>query len=179
MKRIHAILYLIILTLSETSMGLSAQSQNLAEPMFPPLSGENLNGKKFNLPNDFPAERTLVLIAFEREQQATLDTWSKGLDLINSQIPWIEVPVISTPYILGSFIIDSGMRRGIPNPKIRDRVVTLYTNRQAFAKSMGFQYDKQGAYVAVVDRSGKNLGIAKGAYDEVKAKELLGLLEIK
>lgn len=157
-------------------MFVNAQIMDNAPPKFPNLSGKNLNGKKFNLPQDLPAERALVLIAFEEQQQTILDTWSQGLDLINSQIPWIEVPVISTPYILGSFIIDSGMRRGIPNPKVRDRVITLYTDRQAFAKSMGFQYDKQGAYVAVIERSGKILGVAKGAYDEVKAKELLGLL---
>ncbi len=179
MKIVNVTRYLVILTLSAMSLGLSAQTKNHVKPMFPTLSGENLSGKRFNLPKDFPAERTLVLIAFEREQQATLDSWAQGLDLLNSQIPWVEVPVISTPYILGSFIIDYGMRKGIPNPKVRDRVITLYTDREAFAKSMGFEYDKLGAYVAVVDRSGNNLGIVKGAYDEVKAKELLGLLGMK
>jgi hypothetical protein len=147
--------------------------------IFPSLTGENLNEKKFILPQDLPAEITLVLIAFEREQAEVLESWSKGLDLPNSQIPWIETPVISTPYVLGGFFIDRGMRIGIPDPKIRERVITLYTDRAAFAKSMGFEYDKHSAYVAVVDRSGKNLGMVKGPYDDVKARALLKLLEAK
>ncbi len=179
MKKLFLVRRLIILMFLTMPTFVNTQIINNAPPKFPNLSGNNLNGKKFNLPQDFPAERTLVLIAFEEKQQAILDTWSQGLDLLNSQIPWIEVPVISTPYKLGSFIIDSGMRKGIPNPKVRDRVITLYTDREAFAKSMGFAYDKQGAYVAVVDRSGKNLGMVKGAYDETKAKEILTLLELK
>lgn len=177
MKRLE--IFGSVIVLASLLIASITNTQNLSTPIFPTLSGENLNGKKFNLPQDLPAERTLVLIAFEREQQAVLDSWSKGLDLPNGSIPWIEVPVISTPYVLGSFIIDSGMRKGIPSPKIRDRVITLYTDREAFAKSMGFKYDKQGAYVAVVDRSGRNLGMVKGSFDERKAKTILDLLEPK
>ena len=179
MKIINIYRRLIILAFLMIFSVTNAQTKDTSSPTFPVLSGDNLNGMRFNLPQDFPADRTLVLIAFEREQQVILDSWSQGLDLINSQIPWIEVPVISTPYILGSFIIDSGMRRGIPNPKVRDRVITLYTDREAFSKSMGFEYDKQGAYIAVVDRSGKNLGMIKGPYDGIKAKTILGLLGVK
>jgi hypothetical protein len=179
MKNLLLALILAIFSYTMISSIATAQSSRLLMPTFPALSGENLNGKKFNLPQDFPADKTLLLIAFEREQQVVLDSWSQGLDLPNSQIPWVELPVIPTPYILGSFIIDSGMRRGIPNPKIRDKVITLYTDREAFAKSMGFDFDPQGAYVAVVDRSGKNLGIIKGAFSEEKAKTVLSLLGVK
>jgi len=143
---------------------------------FPHLSGESLSKKKYTFPNDLSAERTLFLIAFESNQQETLDTWSRGLDLLNSPIEWFETPVIRTSLSIGSFIIDGGMRIGIPNPKIRDRVITLYTDREAFAKSMGFEFDPLGAYVAVVDRSGKNLGTMKGEFDETKAESILSLL---
>jgi hypothetical protein len=179
MKHLHFTRCFIILFILFVSSITNAQNIGFSSSQFPPLSGDNLNGKRFHLPQDLPADKTLVLIAFEREQQVTLDSWSQGLDLLNSQIPWIEVPVISTAYILGSFIIDSGMRKGIPNPKVRDRVITLYTDREDFATSMGFEYDKHDAYVAVVDRSGKNLGIVKGAYSEEKAVKILRLLELQ
>ena len=179
MKRFHAIKYLIVALFLTMSFFTNAQPNDENKGFFPFLAGENLNGKAFHLPQDLPAEKTLVLIAFEREQQVVLDSWSHGLDLLNGQIAWIEIPVISTPYVLGSFIINSGMRRGIPNPKIRERVITIYTDREAFAKSMGIEYNKNEAYVAVVDRSGKNLGFVKGLYDENKAREILSLLGIK
>jgi len=179
MKNIYLIKYSAVFLLVFFFSVAIADYKNMKEPIFPNLSGKNLNGKQYNLPKDLPSEKTLVLIAFEREQQAILDSWYQGLDLINSSIPWIEVPVISKPYKLGSFIIDSGMRRGIPNPRVRDKVITLYTNREAFAHSMGFEYDNQAAYVAVIDRSGKNLGIVKGSYDQDKAKKILKLLDMK
>lgn len=179
MKRLYITRCLIVTLFLTISFWTNAQQKEVSTSFFPTLSGENLNGKTFNLPQDLPADKTLVLIAFEREQQVVLDSWSQGLDLLNSQIPWIEVPVISTPYILGSFFINSGMRRGIPNPKVRERVITLYTDREAFAKSMGIEYNQQEAFVAVVDRSGKNLGIVKGYFDENKAKEILGLFGVK
>jgi len=179
MKKFHATKYLMVALILTMSFFTNAQHSDESKGVFPFLSGENLNGKTFNLPQDLPAEKTLVLIAFQREQQVDLDSWSQGLDLLNSQIAWIEVPVISTPYVLGSFIINSGMRRGIPNPKIRERVITLYTDREAFAKSMGIEYNKNEAYVAVIDRSGKNLGFVKGFYDENKAREILSLLGLK
>ena len=179
MKTLYITRCLMVTLFLTISFLTNAQQKEVSTTFFPILSGENLNGKTFNLPQDLPADKTLVLIAFEREQQVVLDSWSQGLDLLNSQIPWIEVPVISTPYVLGSFFINSGMRRGILNPKVRERVITLYTDREAFAKSMGIEYNQQEAFVAVVDRSGKNLGIVKGYYDENKAKEILGLLEMK
>jgi hypothetical protein len=58
-------------------------------------------------------------------------------------------------------------------------VITLYTDREAFAKSMGIEYNQNEAYVAVIDRSGKNLGFVKGFYDENKAREILSLLGLK
>jgi hypothetical protein len=179
MKKLILVPIIAVFFYTMISSIATAQSNQLLTPIFPLISGENLNGKKFNLPQDLTADKTLLLIAFEREQQVVLDSWSRGLDLPNSQIPWVELPVIPTPYILGSFIIDSGMRRGIPNPKIRDKVITLYTDREAFAKSMGLDFDPQGAYVAVIDRSGKILGIFKGAFNEEKANTVLSLLGVK
>jgi hypothetical protein len=179
MNKRQIVNHLMVFIFSMMASISNADSNDSSHAQLPVLSGDNLNGKTFHLPQDLPAERTLVLIAFEREQQATLDTWSKGLDLINTEIPWIELPVISTPYVLGSFFIGQGMRRGIPNPKVRDRVITVYTDREAFATSMGFDYDKEGAYVAVIERSGKNLGVVKGPYDENKAKVILDLMSMK
>lgn len=179
MNKRQIVIRSMVFILSMMAYLSNADSNDSSHAQFPLVSGENLNGKTFHLPQELPGERTLVLIAFEREQQVTLDTWSQGLDLINSEIPWIELPVISTPYVLGSFFIEQGMRRGIPNPKIRDHVITVYTDREAFATSMGFDYDKQGAYVAVIERSGKKLGVVKGPYDENKAKVILDLMSMK
>jgi len=187
MKKLPFVLSSIALAFLLTTAVADAQTKELntglvrlsSPSVFPTLTGENLNDKEFTLPQDLPAERTLVMFAFEHAQQPTLNSWSKGLDLANSHIPWVEVPVISTPYVIGSFMIESGMRKGITDPKVRERVITLYTDTEDFSESMGFEFDEHGAYVAVVDRTGQNLGTVKGPYDQSKAKILLRLLGLR
>lgn len=147
--------------------------------VFPSASGVSLSGKKYSIPADLPSDRTLVLISFEPEHADVLQTWSTGLDLPNSQIPWIVTPVLPSPLVLGRFFIDRKMRSDIPDPKLQERVITLYIDRESFAKSMGFEFNKSDPYIAVIDRNGKKLGMVKGYYDEAKAKEILGLLGMK
>jgi hypothetical protein len=132
------------------------QEASAAGPFtFPQVSGENLNGKAFSFPQDFTAQRTLVLFAYQREQADDLGSWVEGLELTKKSIPWFEMPIISTPYKIGSFIIDRGMRSGIPDEKIRDRVVTIYTDQEAFSEALGIQFEKTAAYALVVDGHGK------------------------
>jgi hypothetical protein len=147
------------------------------DPRFPELSGESLSGKKYTFPADFNSKKTLILFAYSQDQADQLSSWVRGLDLLNSDIHWFETPVISTPFQLGSFFIDGGMRDGIPDPKIRDHVVTLYTNREAFSKSLGIPYNPEGAYALGVDTSGKPIGFTSGGYDEEKGKKVMEMLK--
>ena len=42
---------------------------------FPEVRGRSLLGAELALPRDLPGERTLVVVAFERWQQARVDRW--------------------------------------------------------------------------------------------------------
>lgn len=150
-----------------------------AAHIFPSVSGENLNGKAFSFPQDFTAQRTLILFAYQREQADALGSWVEGLALTHESIHWFEMPIISTPYRIGSFFIDRGMRSGIPDEKIRDRVVTIYTDQEAFSNALGIHFEKTTAYALVVDGDGKILGFEKGAYNRRKAYMILRLLKMK
>jgi len=145
-------------------------------PCFPDLSGESLSGKKYAFPADFGSKKTLVLFAYSQDQADQLSSWVGGLDLLRSEINWYETPVISKPLKVGRFFIDRGMRDGIPDSRIRDRVVTLYTDREAFSKSLGIPYDPEGAYALVLDSSGSLVGFVSGGYDQEKGKKILELL---
>ena len=149
-----------------------------AAHFFPSVSGKNLNGKSFSFPQNFTAQRTLILFAYQREQADDLASWVEGLALTQKSIPWFEMPIISTPYKIGSFFIDRGMRSGIPDEKIRDRVVTIYTDQEAFSKALGIQFEKTAAYALVVDGHGKIVGFEKGAYNLRKASIILRHLKI-
>jgi hypothetical protein len=147
-----------------------------AEARMPEISAETLSERKVILPRDLPGERTLVLIAFVGSQQKNIDTWVVGLDLMKSSIEWIEAPVIDKPNALSQSFINGGMRMGIPDPKVRDRTITLYTSRNELIAAMHFKSGQQTIYAAVVDRQGKLWASTEGDYSAERAAPLLAAL---
>ncbi len=145
----------------------------------PTVEAESLSETPMTVPAQLPAERTLVLIAFEREQQTVLNTWVAGLNLTDNKLPWIETPVIGKGYGLIRGFINGGMRRGIQDTALRDRTVTLYTDPVALRKDMGLTGDGKTVWVTVVDRAGQVLARAEGNYSADKAKPLLEALQAK
>lgn len=55
------------------------------------------------------------------------------------------------------------MRAGIPNPKTRERTITLYIDKTQFRHDLGLP-DEEHIYILVVDRTGKELFRARGAH---------------
>jgi hypothetical protein len=55
------------------------------------------------------------------------------------------------------------MRAGIPNPKTRERTITLYLDKKEFRNSLGLT-DEDHIYILVVDRKGSVLFRARGPY---------------
>ncbi len=178
-KSLLILLLFLIAFLAATGIYLKMKTVQIEAPTvahFPTVSGESLNGQKYTFPADFGSRNVLILFAYEEDQAEQLRSWVKGLDLLNSEIAWFETPVVSTPLKLGSFIIDRGMRNGIPDPRIRDRVVTLYTNQENFSKSLGIPFDPKGAYALVLKPSGHPIGYVSGEFDQEKAKTITEML---
>lgn len=130
------------------------------------VGGTSLQGRPFQFPGDLPAARNLILFAYEREQADALSSWVTGMRLVESDYSWFELPVISESMRLASPFIDSGMRSGIPDPKLREHVVTIYTDQAQFARALGIPFDVQGAYAIVVDHQGLLVGVVSGRYNQ-------------
>jgi hypothetical protein len=158
-----------------TAVSVTAHAQSPVGRM-PTVTAQNLSETTFILPAQLPAARTLVLMAFEREQQVLLNTWVDALSLKDNKLPWIETPVIGKGYGLFRVFIDNGMRRGIPDPALRERTITLYTDPAALRRDMGLSGDGKEVWVLVVDRTGLVLAQAPGSYSADKAKPLLEAL---
>jgi len=154
-------------------------SAALAEsgPFFPQVSGKDLNHKPWIAPADFPGDRTIVVVAFAREQQADVDTWTEGLGLNtpSSTLPWIEMPLINDPGMFMRWFINTGMRRGIPSKEVRSHVWTVYTDKKAFMQTCGMPSEKV-IYAMVVDRHGKILATESGNYSQPAAARLTRML---
>jgi hypothetical protein len=146
------------------------------ENVFPAMSVQNLSGKELALPSQFPGKKTLLLVAYEREQQTALDDWSARMKLREPGAPeWLELPVITDPGAMMRTVIDNGMRGGIPDPAIRDRVYTIYTPREEFNKRVGIS-DLKSVHLLVADRSGKILARVSGDWSADKEKTLRSAL---
>ncbi|WP_407570657.1 hypothetical protein [Deinococcus altitudinis] len=141
---------------------------------FPTVSGSNLESRDFNLPADFEGELNLVAVAFKREHQDLIDTWAataERLTKADSTLRFYEVPVLSESNGMFSFVIDGGMRAGIPSRATREATITLYTDREAFLKTAGLP-GPQTIYLLLTDRSGKIFWRGQGAYTEAQGASL-------
>ncbi len=64
------------------------------------------------------------------------------------------------------------MRIGIRDEAMRDRVITLYTERAPFLKAMGLPDSTRSIYVVIVSRAGQVLASVEGDYTSEKAAVL-------
>jgi hypothetical protein len=147
---------------------------------FPKAFGSNLERKRLELPNDFAGEINIVLIAFQRWQQAEVDTWIPAVRQLEARyqgVWYYELPVIERPNALARVFINEGMRAGIPDPVSRARTVTLYLDKRAFRMALEMP-DEEHIYVLVVDRAGQVLWRERGRYSEAKVAALEELLQV-
>lgn len=154
-----------------------ALPEKSAEPdQFPAMLVKNLADETKAFPKQFPGEKTLLLIAFEREQQDQLDDWSARLSLRAPGAPeWLELPVIDDPGAFMRWFVDVGMKGGIEDPLVRRRVFTIYAPRQDFIRILGLPNTTQ-VHLAVADRSGRILCKISGDWSEEKEKSLKSAL---
>ena len=159
------------------SSHIHAQSIAPLLGQMPTTQTSTLGERKLTLPSDLPGEKTLALIAFEREQQTQVNTWIKGLSLATSTQPWVELPVVGERGRMMRAFIDAGMRRGIVDEAMRNRVITLYTDRDEFVKAMGFKSGTSTIYAAIINRTGQVLAVVEGDYTAEKAALLAKAFE--
>jgi hypothetical protein len=172
--------FIILSALASAALGafpISEAADVTAAPRLPTVTGKDLNGKPWKAPADFPADRTLVILGYEQEQQAAIDTWTAGMGLTQpgNTLPWIEMPVIDEPGMVMRWIIDTGMQRGIPGKDARSHVWTAYTDRKAFLQSCGIDSVKT-IHVLVVARDGAILAMETGRYTDDAAARILKVL---
>jgi hypothetical protein len=121
---------------------------------FPTVNGSNLLREKLTLPQDFQGKFNLIFIPFEQWQQ--MEEQFDGL-------VYYELPTIHSRNSFYKMFINEGMRAGIPNPKTRERTITLYLDKADFRAALGMS-DEEHIYILVVDRQGNELFRARGPY---------------
>jgi hypothetical protein len=145
-----------------------------ASLLFPTISGNNLSGKHMTLPGDFEGRLNIVIVAFFREQQSLVDSWTPVVNDLRKRhqdLRAYELPTISRGYAWMKWIIATGMRSGIKDTNTRDHTVTLYTDTKKFRRELDLPTD-QIIYVLLVDSKGFVRWKIDGSMTDLGAKSL-------
>ncbi len=146
---------------------------------FPTVSGFNLERKELEFPRDFGGELNLLFVPFLQRQQLTVNTWlpfAQELEQIVPGLVYYELPTIDEMSALSRTFINEGMRAGIPDPKARQRTVTLYIDTESFRRSLDIP-GKDQVHILLVDRAGNILWRTTGDFDLDKGQALVDAIK--
>jgi len=156
---------------------VNGQTQTAGDKRFCALDARNLVGDKIRIPQDLNADKSCIIVAFERQQQSVIDSWIPSLLKLEKEkngFAFYEVPVIQSGYKPVRWFIDGAMAKSIKTDEGKKRTITSYTDVSKFVKSM--RLDKKEISLFIVKKDGSILAEANGAYDEQKAKKLFAAL---
>ena len=146
---------------------------------FPNVKATSLANKAYQLPRDLEGELNLVIVAFKQWQQDWVDTWIpalQGLAYQHKNLRVYEMPTMSRFNGLYRFMIDNGMRAGIPDKAVRAATLCAYIDIPPFAQALQLPgYDS--IYLFLLDRSGEILWRGQGRYDQAQLAELAATVE--
>ena len=153
-------------------LGLVAPNERGLMGQLPPLAAKALDQRSLVLPQELPAERTLALLVFKREQKEEVRSWIDGLGLRKDpSIPWLKVRVMPA----GAVTVEASAHSAGQGMLRPDRFVSVSTDTSRLAQSLGLP-DTEHAQVVVLGRDGQVLAKAQGPFDEAKARALLETL---
>jgi hypothetical protein len=144
---------------------------------FPNVTADSLAGTKESIPESCRGKVTLVAVAFLRESQSQLDSWLNPFyEKFGTRdgFMFYEIPMISSGYKFMKFVIDGGMRGGIP-PFKHKHVVTMYGDVEKYLTAL--HLDPRSGYAFLLDRDGAIRFQAQGYATEQSLKELFNKAE--
>ena len=141
---------------------------------FPTLKGKNLEFKEYTIPYELEGELNIVIIPFQRWHQSLVDDWAQNLMILRIKYPkmkFYEIPSLSIGYKMMSFMIDGGMRAGIPSREVRERTITVYLNKSKFKEDLQIP-NENTIYIFLLNKNGEILWRSKGDFNQEKGHQL-------
>lgn len=146
----------------------------------PAVELADLEGKVYQLPKDFPSDLNVIVFGFAHAQKEATQTWIDPILKLkesNSSLSLFKVPVIDKKVGALRAMIRNGMRAGIGDDAARQRTLTLFVDKEKFAKAIGLTDDTKPATM-LFDRAGKLLWRSAGESSEEKIAELSAVLAL-
>ena len=144
---------------------------------FPDVTAESLAKTRESIPESAKGKVVLVAVAFLQQSQPQLDSWLEPFIEkygSNEGFTFYEVPMISSGYKFMRFVIDSGMRGGIPQNKHK-HVVTMYGDVEKYMNEL--KLDARYGYAFLLDKEGIIRWQGQGFSTPATLNELFELAE--
>ena len=144
---------------------------------FPEIIAESLAKTRESIPESAKGKVALISVAFLRESQPQLDSWLEPFTEkygSTQGFTFYEVPMISSGYKFMRFVIDNGMRGGIPKEKHKN-VVTMYGDVEKYMNELNLE--ARYGYAFLLDKDGIIQWQGQGFSSPESLKELFGLAE--
>jgi hypothetical protein len=145
---------------------------------FPTVTARDLEGRRCTLPDDVTGSPCVLLIAFQRWQQALIDGWLVFLEHAEERFPSLdvyEVAVLSRVYVPARPLIDGGMRSGVAEGSKRTHTLTVYTDVRGLLRSLDLN-STETIHVFVLDENGEAVWDHGGAIDQNGADGIVSCL---
>lgn len=150
-----------------------------SESHFPQVSGRNIDGVPHTLPEDFEGRYNVVLIAFTREHQRSVDTWLPALRVLEERQPSIriyELPSLPEFSWFRRKQLDFWMSAGISDPLARATTITLYTDLERLNQALDIP-DMRSIRIFLIDRQGAIYWREQGSMTTQKLQALEAVLQ--
>ena len=124
------------------------------------LEARSLEGRAYRLPEDLEGEHNVVIVGFEWWQQTLIDSWVpplRGLAGRRPGVQFYELVAVPRSRLPARGVIDGGMVAGIPDPEIRARTLTAYTDLGQLLVAAGLKGTADVA-VLLTNRAGRSCG---------------------
>lgn len=141
---------------------------------FPRIAARDLERRNVRLPDAFTGERNVVMIAFQQQHQALVDSWVPWLEQISSSDPafrFYEIPAIGRVWAPFRSFIDGGMAAAIREPVVLRRTLTVYGNVSLLTSPLGLS-DRRTIHVIAVDAAHQVRRIVSGPFSESGARAI-------
>jgi hypothetical protein len=141
---------------------------------FPDIAARDLQGRDVRLPEGFVGDRNVVIVAFQRNHQALVDSWVPWLEQQAASDPGLrfyELPTIGRLWAPARRFIDGGMAAAIREPVILQRTFTIYGDINRLVRPLGIRSQSTIA-VLLVDAAGTVQWQGSGPLDEMSAGAL-------
>jgi hypothetical protein len=117
-------------------------------------------------------------VSFQRGQGREVDTWVRGMGLREGgPVEWVRIAILNDPGDLGGrSAVETRFQARFTSPQERAKVVPVFTDQQAFLKSVGLSGSDQISAL-VLNRNGEVLARVEGAFSPEKKDLIDGALK--